>query len=149
MENVTRSRPQRASARRPFLRRLIAPVVSLALLSGGGWGAYHYYGVELPGAIQPTDTLVAAHGAAAANDELKILFASEDKPVTPLPPTKPAALPKQETPAKVDRYAMARVEPTTLPPAPPQLPPLAAPPQHRDRSDFMQHRQCSVIAMLR
>jgi len=124
MENVMRSRPKRS-----LIRRLAAPVASLALLSGGSWGAYQYYGSELLGAVEPPDTMVAAHSAPAAKDELKMLFASEDKPATTIQPTKRIALPKKETPAQADRYTLASAEPATIELATPKLPPLVDPPQ--------------------
>ncbi len=118
MENVIRSRPKRS-----LMRRLFAPIASLALLSGGGWGAYHYYGSDLVEGVQPTDALVAAHSASTAKDELKMLFASEDPPKV-----QPKKIPSKDTPirAKVGRYASATIKPAKLPLAPPKLPPLVS-----------------------
>lgn len=116
MENVIRSRPKRS-----LLRRLFAPVTALALLSGGGWGAYQFYDPEQVGEVHAT----AAHSAPSAKDELKMLFASEDAPATAASATLAKVSPIEKTPApkntpaKTDRYAMSTL-------APPELPPLVA-----------------------
>ena len=112
MENVIRSRPKRS-----LFRRLAAPVASLALLSGGGWGAYQFYGSDQIEEVQA----LSAHSAPSAKDELKLLFGSEALPSNSAKKIAPA---KKASPAKVDRYAMAKVESTKLPVEPPQLPPL-------------------------
>ncbi len=119
MENVTRSRPKRS-----LTRRLIVPVTMLALIGGGGWGAYHFYDAEQLGQVITPDALVAAHSASAhdaptAKDELKLLFAADEKPIEA---TKPK--PPQKTVIKADRYAMRSVTPAQAIAAPAELPPL-------------------------
>ncbi len=118
MENVIRSRPKRS-----LVRRLFAPVASLALLSGGGWGAYHFYGSDL----MEEGQAIAAHSAPSAQDELKMLFAPEDPPATEAKSvlTKKAPAPIK-VPAKLDRYAKAQAEPAKLLSTPPELPPLVS-----------------------
>jgi len=86
----------------------------LAFLSGGGWGAYHYYGSDLLAGVQPTEQLVAAHSAPTPKDELKLLFASEEKTASPVKKT-----------AQVDRYASVKPKPVQLSAATPELPRLA------------------------
>ncbi|NOZ38915.1 MAG: DUF11 domain-containing protein [Planctomycetes bacterium] len=123
MENVIRSRPKRS-----LVRRLIAPIASLALLSGGGWGAYHFYDSELTEGGQA----VSAHSAPSAKDELKMLFASEDSPATEAKSVSseqapaPIKTPAKKTPVKLDRYALVQDEPANLPATPPELPPLVS-----------------------
>ncbi len=117
MENVLRSRPQPSLLRRA-LRTVAAPLASIALLSGGGWGAYHYYDVDVVGETP----LVAAHAAPSAKDELKMLFASDipvAEPVKNNPfqakPMETQVAPKKLS-AKAGRYAMASANPPALPP---------------------------------
>lgn len=120
MENVLRSRPQRS-----LFRRLFAPVASLALVSGGGWGAYQYYGSEQLEGDTAAHTIVAPHSAPTAKDELKMLFAAEDKPAKTILPV------KSELPKTVDRYATATPKPATMPLSPPKLPPLVNSPKEK------------------
>ena len=114
---VSRSRPKRS-----FIRRLAAPVASLVLLAGGGWGAYHYYGAELGEAGQGNEPVVAAHSALSAKDELKMLFASDEQATTP---QKKSTTPQKRKPKQVDRYAGVKPKPVPLPIAKPTLAPAA------------------------
>lgn len=113
MENVIRSRPQRS-----LVRRLLAPVASLALLAGGGWGAYQYYDAEQLPATRPSEINRTAHSAAATKNELKMLFAAEDSAPAATPIEKEKAVAKKTAPITMDRYAMTK---------PPELPPLVKP----------------------
>ena len=98
---------------RSLTRRLAYVALSLATLSGGGWGVYHYtHSTDAPAARSATGQ------SSAAADELKHLFASESTataktaPFTQSDPaTKPAAIPKtplpQEYPPSSDRYGLS------------------------------------------
>ncbi len=119
MENVIRSRPKRS-----LTRRLLAPIASLVLLAGGGWGAYQFYDAD-----QDVDEqVIAVDSASSAKDELRMLFASEEPSAAP-PLTVAETAPVEETKApkktlaKVDRYANVSVEPAKMTSMPPELPP--------------------------
>ena len=109
MQNVTRTRPKRS-----LTRRLLAPVTALALLSGGGYGAYHFYGTN-PDELEPTaENNFAAHSAPTDQEELQLLFSSDElEPTSPEP--KPVKL-KSVVPTSKDRYALSEVDPPKLPP---------------------------------
>ena len=109
MQNVTRTRPKRS-----LTRRLLAPVTALALLSGGGYGAYHFYGTN-PDELEPTaENNFAAHSAPTDQEELQLLFSSGELEPTP-PEPKPVKL-KSVVPTSKDRYALSKVDPPKLPP---------------------------------
>lgn len=109
MQNVTRTRPKRS-----LTRRLLAPVTALALLSGGGYGAYHFYGTN-PDELEPTaENNFAAHSAPTDQEELQLLFSSDELEPTP-PEPKPVKL-KTVVPTSKDRYALSKVDPPKLPP---------------------------------
>ena len=122
METTVSTRPRRSLA-----RRIVAPWgLSLAILSGGGWGAYHYVchtEVAPPeGEYVGTSSTIAAHSASVAKDELKNLFATE--PSTANSEKSPASkkLIAQEV---ADRYAptvVMEVE-LSLPPEQPRTSP--------------------------
>lgn len=120
MENVIRTRPKRS-----LVRRLVVPFACLAVLAGGGWGAYQYYDSNVANTEENLDTLVAAHSAPATKEELKLLFSSEDtasKEESPIASTVEKAKPAKRN--QSDRYAMVPVEPMQMPLEPPKLPPL-------------------------
>lgn len=119
MENVIRSRPKRS-----FARRLVAPIASLALLSGGGWGAYHYYGSNPDELAPAAENAFAAHSAPTDKEELKLLFSSDDSVASSQPTkSKPFAVSSKSS-VEPNRYAMTKVNSTRLPIDPPKLPPL-------------------------
>ena len=143
MENVTYSRPKRSLLRR-VLRKIAAPVTSLALLAGGGWGAYQFYDPDQVGEVHA----IVAHSATSTNEELKLLFASEKK--STLLATTPTVVPKaievkpvpkpvlKKSLARVDRYASTLAKPRKLSVAPPELPPLVNDKLLQDHASIVQ-----------
>ena len=109
MENVIRTRPKRSLFRR-ILSKIAAPVASLALLCGGGWGAYQYYDPQQVGEVHSLAARSTAHSASSTKDELKMLFAEETPPAI-----KVKQAPRKLS-AKVNRYAKSLVAPPKLPP---------------------------------
>ena len=105
MENVIRTRPKRS-----LFRRLFAPVTSLALMCGGGWGAYQFYDPAQVGEVHSIAAHSTAHSAPSTKDELKMLFAEETPPAI-----KVKSAPRKLA-AKVNRYAKSLVAPPKLPP---------------------------------
>ena len=101
MENVIRTRPKHS-----LFRRLFAPITSLALMCGGGWGAHQYYDPQQVGEVHA----IAAHSAPSTKDELKMLFAEETPPAIKVKPA------PRKLAAKVNRYAKSLVAPPKLPP---------------------------------
>ena len=112
-----------AKRKRNFVRRLIAPVTSIALLSAGGWGAHEYYNQ------QPTEGLseqsAIAHSAPTPKAELKLLFSSDkvDSSAKQANSEKPTTAQFVSSTVE-DRYS-SKVKPTSLTVAPPELPPIA------------------------
>lgn len=111
---------------RGLTRRLVHMALSLATLSGGGWGVYHYTHSTDPRAVDTETTQ-----SSATVDELKHLFASESTATAKTAlVTKPSPIIKTTSPLKQpsrdDRYGLNAKSP--LPKSPPENPFSFAPP---------------------
>ncbi|MEM8946091.1 MAG: hypothetical protein AAGD11_13025 [Planctomycetota bacterium] len=108
-------------------RRLVAPVASIALLSGSGLGTYHYYGSVAEDNPPADEATVAAHSASTSNEELKLLFSSDsmsDKESTS-PKVQLAVAPKPLS--TTGRYAIDSPKQSDAPQLDsPKLPPLVS-----------------------
>ncbi len=117
MEPVVETRPSRS-----FVRRFAVPSLLLAVLAGGGWGAYRYLPAgesEATAAEQSTD--VVSLTARSAKDGLKDLFAANESRAKSTETIKVAPA----KPVETDRYASTPNTESQPVVAMPKLPPAA------------------------